>query len=150
MMKTSLILLGMVGALVGTSKHGLSPESGFVRSVRWPRDSALSIPPNTPVVVMFSDFSSSCASTDLDELRSLLGPFAGRIAVRLLSSNAPEAARFGVRTPGEVLVYSAAGDLRYSGSVSHAHALTAMLERATNPRTKGPLRITTPIVACPR
>lgn len=145
-----LWMLACLGGLAVLARYKGRPGPTAVSFPRWPEGSVLPRDPRLPTLVLLAHPRCPCTRATLTELRELLGPLRGRVTVHvlfLLPTGSPaawthtaswqeaasipgltvaadpggiEATRFGARTSGQVLVYSANGTLRFSGGLTGA------------------------------
>jgi hypothetical protein len=155
------------------SRFESTPGPASVAPATWPAESAVPLDGGRPALVMFVHPRCACTRASLHELERLLvhaeeletwvvvagdGPSENRTKAEaipgvrvLVDPSGTEALRFGSHTSGHVVVYSAEGDLRFSGGITggrghegdnlgSAAALTAALARPTAP--------TSPVFGC--
>lgn len=142
------LFAGMVGLWKYKLTPGapaLPPPTGA-----WPAHSRLPVHPNTPTLIMFSHPQCVCTRASLAELRTLASRFGSRVlttvsflrpsdasddfsrsdswtlaasipGVRVLGDqDGREAALFGANTSGHVVLYSATGQLLFTGGITPA------------------------------
>jgi hypothetical protein len=129
-----------------------SPGLGATAPTQWPTDSALSLASDRPTLLLLAHPQCSCTQASLGELAEALArartqPRTYVVFIKprefaagweqsdlwktatalqgvtvLRDDNGREAARFGVATSGQTLLYDAAGTLIFSGGVTGARA----------------------------
>jgi len=123
--------------------YGYSTTEGgrAATPVQWPAQSTLAHSTSRPTILMFVHPECPCSRASFSELAAVLEPDARRAlvqivfddvggtwdmadrvrgATRVLDRGGMEAARFGARTSGHVVVYDVSGALRYSGGITGA------------------------------
>lgn len=149
----------------------------------WPAGSAIARTPALPTLVMFAHPRCPCTRASLDELRAVITPLRGRLDVQLWIAVPPgapaswserdalwraadipgvtihfdhagvEAARFGAHVSGQVVLYDAAGRLRYQGGVTgargHEGANAGADRLAGQLQVTLPIAVTAPVFGCP-
>lgn len=171
-----VVLAVVVAAMAWLWRHETTPGDQAAAPARWPAGSSIARAAERPTLVMFAHPRCPCTRASLGELRAALAS-AGDVAAYVLfavpagasgewvrndrwasAASIPgvrvlpdpdgrEAARFGARTSGHVVLYTAAGELAYRGGVTGArgHAgdnanrdrLVAQLRRAAAGRAAG-------------
>ena len=145
--KFRVILLWLVvvsAGLFALIRYDATPAAAHVVLGRWPSQSSI-IPDNKrPTMIMAVHPQCSCTQASLHELQRMLPRMENkaRVIVLLLGKNGnqyedavtqmhleflhdstgSEARRFGLTTSGEVAVYSAGGDLLYTGGITGTRA----------------------------
>jgi len=145
-----LFFAGAIFAFAGLWKYKYTPGRPATAPASWPAASRLPREAGLPMLVVFAHPMCACTPATLTELRVLQSREAGRfvpcVAFLMPDAEAPrwlrsrevaiarsipgvrvffdtegsEAARFGVHTSGQTLLYDAAGRLRFSGGITLA------------------------------
>jgi hypothetical protein len=140
-----LLWLAVVGGgLFALIRYDATPAAAHTVLGHWPNQSSI-IPENKrPIMIMAVHPQCSCTHASLNELQRMLPRMENkaRVVVLLLGKSGnryedavsqmhleflrdpsgSEARRFGLTTSGEVAVYSAGGDLLYTGGITGARA----------------------------
>jgi len=154
----TMVVAGFYFVIVHSSTPG---DPGDPRN-RWPSDSRVIRDPARANLVMFAHPRCPCTRASLSELERIMARCLGKVTAHVLfrrpsrtsagwestdtvraaaaisgvrvldDEEGAEAARFGAKTSGHVLLYDAAGNLRYSGgiTVSRAHEGDSVGQRA--------------------
>jgi len=145
---TALWGLVVAAGLLLVWNHASAPGAPASAPAHWPTDSAIERVPGRPTLVVLAHPKCACTRATLDELARLLAHVPERVSAHVLfaqpegvgeewsrsdlwaQANAiagveaaldpggAEAGRFGAATSGQVLLYDAAGELRFSGGIT--------------------------------
>jgi hypothetical protein len=175
----ALWVLLLAGGWHTLLRHEFTPGAGGDTPSTWPTESALPRDRERPTLVLFAHRNCPCTRTTLGELEQILTPCSDRVravvvlltpaggrvdrvgrAIEAMARSLPEtevvadpvgreARRFGVRTSGHAVLYSAEGRLRFSGGITDARghagdseggrALLAWLQNDTTERRTAPV-----------
>jgi hypothetical protein len=97
--------------------YSTEPGSQATAPALWPEESKLAAPSGRPSIVMFVHPECPCTRASLAELQEIANHVGDRASISI-SSDDLEAARFGAKTSGHVVVYDAFGIRRYSGGIT--------------------------------
>ncbi len=147
---TVVWLLLVLAGTFALEKYASSPGAEATPPRTWPSESALKRQPDQPTLVMLNHPRCPCSRASLAELDDLLSQYRGkltayivfiqpkgveyswtqtelwRLASRIdgarvvVDHDSIESDRFQAQTSGHVLLYSAAGDLQFSGGITAA------------------------------
>jgi hypothetical protein len=163
-------LLALAGALAGLAVYKGTPGSAGVLAASWPAESALERGERRPTLILFAHPKCPCTRASLTELRGVASRFGDRtttyvvfiqpagtprewvetpawrdaasFGARVVADvDGKEAARFGAKTSGHVVLFDARGVQRFAGGItgSRGHVgpnaalaeLTAILDAET-------------------
>ena len=167
-------LAGLVVALAVLWRYKQTPGPSATLQAAWPSPSRLTEDPAFPTLIMFAHPRCACTRASLADLRALIGPHTGRVVtivafmrphdaaadwletdtwsdassipgVRLVADeDGREAALFGAKTSGQVVLYDPQGHLLFSGGITPARghvgasdqtrSLAALLQSETRGR----------------
>jgi len=165
------------------SAHETTPGEASAAAARWPEDSPLVRDPERPTLLLFAHPSCPCTRATVGELNRLMAQCQGRVAATVVffkpsdtadqwertdlwrsaaaipgvavrvDVDGRDAARFGARTSGTLLVYATDGRLLFGGGItaSRGHAGDNLGRDAvvTLLHQGQPERTTTPVFGCP-
>jgi len=171
-----LWLAALIVAVALLWKYKETPGASAATPARWPADSALLASAREPTLVLFAHPRCACTRATLTELAEVMARFQGRVSAHVLFTlphGAPsawqrgeswqqasaipgvelgldregrEAARFGARTSGHVVLYAANGKLLFSGGITGGRGhvgenqqLDRLLERLSSAAETRPL-----------
>lgn len=175
-----LLLVTAMGALW---RYKNSPGSQAEAPSRWPAPSRIQLDSTVPTLVAFAHPMCPCTRASLAELRVLMSEFEGRVAARVLFAlptgvggewtksdawsiassirgvriqgdpDEYEAHLFGVKTSGQVVLYSTEGRLLFHGGITRArghvgenegraHLASLLRENSATP-------LESPVFGCP-
>lgn len=162
--------------------HAAEPAPAGTAPSQWPAASTIPRPGDRPTLVMFAHPRCPCTRGSLDELRRVLAPLGDRIDAQLwvvvpdgvpaawaerdelvsaatipgvalhFDVGGAEARRFDARASGQVVLYDAAGRLRYHGGVTgsrgHAGANAGADRLAAQLAITVPVALAAPVFGC--
>lgn len=132
------------------ARYTNTPGMAVVAPMRWPVESRLTKPTDSPVLVMFAHPRCPCSRASVAELAELMAGCTGRVTARVLfykpkdsaedwaltdtwksalsipgvvvaeDEDGAEANRFGAETSGSLVLYDATGRLLFSGGITAA------------------------------
>lgn len=152
-MTAAFVLWGIVVAAGVAEMAHYEETPGIQRSApkRWPEASAIARARDGVTVVMFIHPKCPCRRASEAQLAEIMraAPATTRFSV---STDLAEARRFGAKTSGQVVVYDALGELRFSGGITFArgHAGKNTGQEIVDALVHGgrPERTTTPVFGC--
>jgi hypothetical protein len=167
------------------ARYKLEPGHGASTRARWPSSTALVRAADRPTLILFAHPGCPCTRASLTELRDVASRVRDRVAIVVAAVDAgdagelredvadipgatyvvdrdgAEAARFGARTSGHVVLYTPDGSLRFAGGITNSRghvgdgpakrrllsAIAVHTARATSP-SPPPSRVS-PVFGCP-